>query len=249
VTITTATSKDSAGTVPQAVWSALGTVRDPELDEPLTDLGFVAHCEVTDAKDGAEVAVQLRLPTYFCAPNFAFLMVADAHDAVTAVPGVSHVAVELIDHFAADAINQGVAARSGFVGTFGDEAASELDDLRADFLRKAVLAGTDRVCRAVITAGADPATLGRLTLGDAPAGDDLERLRARRRELGLPHADNAPLVLDPVTGNGVEDPAVRRHLGLARLTRVSQEANSGVCRGMLLARYPGARDTGESGEE
>ncbi|TDP94817.1 metal-sulfur cluster biosynthetic enzyme [Labedaea rhizosphaerae] len=254
----------AARTVSEAVWAALGTVRDPELDEPLTDLGFVARCAVTggdagatDATDaaGAEVAVQLRLPTYFCAPNFAFLMVADAHDAVSAVPGVGRVVIELIDHFAADSINQGVAARAGFVGTFGDEAADELDDLRADFLRKAVLAGTDRVCRAVLAAGADPATLGRLTLGDAPASADRERLRDRRRELGLPSTDDAPLVLDPATGNGVEDPAVRRHLGLARLTRVSQEANSGVCRGMLLARYPGTQaigqvgHTGESGEE
>ncbi len=32
--------------------------------------------------------MRLRLPTYFCAPNFAFLMVADAYDAVSAVPGV-----------------------------------------------------------------------------------------------------------------------------------------------------------------
>jgi metal-sulfur cluster biosynthetic enzyme len=236
----------AARTVHDAVWAALGTVRDPELDEPLTDLGFVARCEVTQE---GQAAVQLRLPTYFCAPNFAFLMVADAHDAVSAVPGVQRVVVELIDHFAAEAINQGVAARSGFVGTFGDEAADELDGLRADFLRKAVLAGTDRVCRAVIVAGADPATLGRLTLGDAPASDDRERLRARRRELGLPSTDRDPLVLDPATGHGVEDPAVRRHLGIARLTRVSQEANSGVCRGMLLARYPGTHHTGESGEE
>ena len=82
-----------------------------------------------------------------------------------------------------------------------------------------------------------------------PVTADRERLRERRRELGLPSTDRDPLVLDPVTGNGVEDPAVRRHLGLARLTRVSQEANSGVCRGMLLARYPGIRHTGESGEE
>ena len=29
----------------------------------------------------------LRLPTFFCAPNFSFLMVADAYDAVSAVPG------------------------------------------------------------------------------------------------------------------------------------------------------------------
>ena len=38
-----------------------------------------------------------------------------------------------------------MAARAGFVGSFEGEAAGELDELRADFLRKAVLAGTDQV--------------------------------------------------------------------------------------------------------
>jgi hypothetical protein len=76
-----------------------------------------------------------------------------------------------------------------------------------------------------------------LTMGDAPANGDRERLRARRRELGLPHSDGDPLVIDPATGAGVDQAGMRRHLGLARLTRVSQEANSGVCRGMLRARY------------
>lgn len=217
-----------------AVWSALATVLDPELDESLTDLGFVSRCDVTP---GGEALIRLRLPTYFCAPNFAFLMVADAYDAVSSVPGVRTTVVELDDHFAADAINRGVAARAGFVGTFGDEAADELDGLRADFVRKAVLAGTDRVCRAMITAGADPANLATATLGDAPAGGDRERLRARRRELGLPNTDRDPLVIDPATGAGIDPAGLRRHLGIARLTRVSQEANSGVCRGMLRARY------------
>ena len=64
------------------MWRALDTVRDPELDEPVTSLGFVSSCTVGD--DGA-AEVHLRLPTYFCAPNFAFLMVADAFDAVSAV--------------------------------------------------------------------------------------------------------------------------------------------------------------------
>ena len=59
-------------------------MRDPELDEPITTLGFVASCVVS--QDG-RAAVRLRLPTYFCAPNFAFLMVADAYDAVTGGPG------------------------------------------------------------------------------------------------------------------------------------------------------------------
>ncbi len=73
-------------TVVSAALAALTTVRDPELDEPITTLGFVASCAVSC--DGRAV-VRLRLPTYFCAPNFAFLMVADAYDAVTAVPGVT----------------------------------------------------------------------------------------------------------------------------------------------------------------
>ncbi|HEY7593838.1 MAG TPA: iron-sulfur cluster assembly protein [Actinophytocola sp.] len=242
----TQTAGDTAA-IRSAVWSALGTVLDPELDEPLTDLGFVSHCEVNPA---GEALVRLRLPTYFCAPNFAFLMVADAYDAVSAVEGVGRTVVELDDHFAADAINRGVAARAGFLGTFAGEAADELDGLRADFLRKAVLAGTDRVCRALVAAGADPASLAGLALGDAPPTADRERLRHRRRELGLPDTDRDPLVLDPATGAGVDEPGMRRHLGLARLTRVSQEANSGVCRGMLRARYPeSARDTATHGQE
>src|ERR1700691_3251825 len=65
--------------------AALETVRDPELDEPVTSLGFVSSCTVS--ADG-DAQVRLRLPTYFCAPNFAFLMVADAYDAVSAQAGV-----------------------------------------------------------------------------------------------------------------------------------------------------------------
>jgi metal-sulfur cluster biosynthetic enzyme len=209
-----------------AVWAALGAVRDPELDEPLTDLGFVARCEVSDV---GHAVVRLRLPTYFCAPNFAFLMVADAYDAVAGVPGLTGLDIRLDDHFASDVINRGVAARQGFVASFEGEAADELDTLRYDFVRKAVLAGTDRVCRSL---GRDPATL---TLGDVPPSPDLDRLRARRRELGLPAEDGDPLLLDPATGMAPVD--AKRHLAFARLTRTSMEANSGVCRGMLRARY------------
>lgn len=228
---------DRTADVRAAVWSALSHVRDPELDDPLTDLGFVSHCEVTDA--GA-AEVRLRLPTYFCAPNFAFLMVADAYDAVSSVPGVATTTVTLEDHFAAEAINRGVAARSGFVTSFAGEAEAELDDLRADFLRKAVLAGTDRVCRQLMTGGIDMTQLADRTLGDVPAGQERERLRERRRELGLPCDDTDALIVDPVSGEPVGAEALRTHLGRARLTRVSQDANAGVCRGMLRARYPEA---------
>jgi metal-sulfur cluster biosynthetic enzyme len=229
----THTVADQTAALKSAVWSALSTVRDPELDEPLTDLGFVSACEV--ARESA--SIRLRLPTYFCAPNFAYLMVADAYDAVSAVPGVTQTEVRLEDHFAAEAINNGVAARSGFVASFEGEAVDELDQLRADFLRKAVYAGTDRVCRSLRSSGVDTAELAGLTLGDVPDSPVKERLKDRRRELGLSYADSAALVIDPESGAAVPPEELVRHLGRARITRVSQEANSGVCRGMLHARY------------
>ena len=216
------------------VLAALETVRDPELDEPITALGFVSSCTVS--ADG-DARVRLRLPTYFCAPNFAFLMVADAYDAVCAVPGVRSTEVSLEDHFASDAINGGVAAQAGFAASFDGEAVSELHGLRADFLRKAVMAGTDQVCRPLLQAGVSRADLLAMTLGEVPASGALDRLRQRRAELGLASGASAPLLIDPVTGERVREDAVPVHLHRARTTRISIEANSSICRGMLRHRY------------
>jgi metal-sulfur cluster biosynthetic enzyme len=212
----------------------LDTVRDPELDEPVTELGFVSSCTVSAAGD---VQVRLRLPTYFCAPNFAFLMVADAYDAGSALAGVRHVEVLLDDHFASEAINSGIAARSGFAESFGDLADGELDQLRTDFVRKAVLAGTDRVCRPLLAAGRTMDDLAEMTLRDVPPSPELDRLRARRAELGLPAGDDSALLVDATSGEAVGVQALPLHLRKARLTRVNTEANGSVCRGMLSHRY------------
>ncbi|OZM72489.1 metal-sulfur cluster biosynthetic enzyme [Amycolatopsis antarctica] len=224
---------------------ALATVRDPELDESIVPLGFVASCEVSD--DG-DATVTLRLPTYFCAPNFAFLMVADAYDAVSALEGLRCVRVELEDHFAAAIINEGVAARAGFAGSFGEEAAGELDELRAGFLRKAVLAGTEQVCRPLLAEGRTPGELADMTLAEIPPSARLDRLRGRRAELGLPAGPSAPLLLDPATGTAVAAEGLPLHLRKARTVRVGIEANTGICRGMLRHRYstPGQGEAGEA---
>ena len=182
--------------------------------------------------------VRLRLPTYFCAPNFAFLMVADAYDALVATPGVLAAEVDLEDHFASDAINAGVAAQAGFVASFDGEAVAELGDLRAQFLRKAVMAGTDIVCRPLLAAGATPERLRELTLGDVPPSPELTRLRERRAELGLPAGDDAPLLVDPQTGAAVAADAVPLHLRKARVTRAGIDANTSICSGMFRHRYP-----------
>jgi metal-sulfur cluster biosynthetic enzyme len=220
--------------------AALDTVRDPELDEPVTSLGFVASCTVS--ADGV-ADVRLRLPTYFCAPNFAFLMVADAYDAVSRVEGVRRTEVVLEDHFASDAINKGVSARSGFVESFGDLANAELDELRAQFLRKAVLAGTDRVCRPLLAAGRTAGELAELTLGEVPPSADRERLRSRRAELGLPSGLDSALLVDATTGEAVGAEGLPLHLRRAQLTRVSIDANGEVCRGLLSRRYASSAKT------
>lgn len=217
-----------------AVLAALDAVRDPELDEPVTELGFVSSCTVST--DG-HAQVRLRLPTFFCAPNFAFLMVADAYDAVSGVAGVRRTEVILEDHFASEAINSGIAARSGFAESFDGLAAGELDELRTDFVRKAMLAGTDRVCRPLLSAGRTTDDLAELTLGDVPPSADLERLRSRRAELGLPSGDESALLVDAVTGEAIGAQALPLHLRRARLTRVNTEANGSMCRGMLSHRY------------
>jgi metal-sulfur cluster biosynthetic enzyme len=236
----TLTSDTPPTTLVGGVWEALRTVRDPELDADVVSLDFVAECSVTP--DGI-AHVRLRLPTYFCAPNFAFLMVADAWDAVSQVDGLVDVDVVLIDHFASDAINSGVAARAGFVGSMAGtevgEAVEELHELRRTFTERAMMAGTDLVVRPLVRAGTTPEEVAGMTLGDA-AGiadtDDLRRLRARRRELGIPADDDAPLVVDPV-GRTVGIDAMPLHLRKARSYQVGVDANTSICRGQLAARY------------
>lgn len=227
-------------TLRDSVWQALGTVLDPELDEPVTDLDFVASCTVSG--DGV-ATVRLRLPTFFCAPNFSFLMVADAYDAVSAVEGVTRAEIILQDHHASPEINGGVAAHAGFVETFDGEADADLAELRRYFLEKAVVAGQDRVAQPLVDAGAGPDELATTTLGQVPPSPALDRLRARRALLGLPAGDEATLLIHP-DGSPVAVAQVPLHLRRARLTRLGIEANGDMCRSFLATRYAGSASAG-----
>ena len=220
-----------------SVLAALGTVRDPELDEPVTDLGFVSSLEI----DGDTVRVRLRLPTYFCAPNFAYLMVADAQAAVAGVPGVRAAEVALDDHFTADEINQGVAARRSFRASFTGMADGELDALRTVFRRKALLNRQQRLLHELLAAGMTVEELGRLRVGDVPPSPALAAYLDRRAELGLDCSPGAPLVVD-AAGASIPAERLEGHLRFARLTAVSIEGNAGLCRGLLATRYGLPRD-------
>ena len=215
-----------------AVWDALSTVRDPELDEPITALGFVTSSDT----DAGTARIRLRLPTYFCAPNFAYMMVADAYDAVAGVDGVDRVDVSLDDHFASEQINAGVAAKAGFTDAFPGESHDELEELRVVFLRKSHTASTERVSKTMMRDGMSLEQLCDARLADVPPSEDLDRLLRRRVDLGLAHGPDAFLLVDD-DGVRVRPEKADVHLRYARSVRVSAEWNSGHCRSMLVTRY------------
>ena len=220
-------------TLGERVLAALGTVYDPELDEPITTLGFVGSCVVTASGD---VEVRLRLPTPQCAPNFAFLMAADARSAVRRLPGVRTVTVALEDHYTGDEINAAVGRGAGFESAFPGETAGDLDALRELFRRKALLARQARLCEALLASGESAETVVALRVADLPASADAARCVALRAALGLPHGAGAPAL---VAGDGAPLAAgeLRTWLRRARLVTLSLEANGGICRDLLRTRY------------
>jgi metal-sulfur cluster biosynthetic enzyme len=222
------------------VLDALSGVRDPELDEPVTDLGFVSNLEI----EGDAVSVRLRLPTYFCAPNFAYLMVADAREAVRSVPGVRRASVILEDHYASEELNAGGTLDEAFPG---ETEGPDLEELRTVFRRKSFVSRQEQLCRALLSEGRSPLELAAMRLGDMPPSQDLHKYLERRRELGLDVSESAPLVVDP-DGNRVPEDAVVQHLRFAKTVRVSIEGNAGLCRGLLETRYGGERGVGERPE-
>lgn len=222
-------------TTVQQVLGALAGVRDPELDEPLTDLGFIAGVRIHEAR----VQVRLRLPTYFCAPNFAWLMADDAKAAVLALDGVQAAEVRLEDHFAAEEINGAASLEHAFPGRSN----GELSDLRDVFVRKSFVARQARLCDALLRAGRTPDAVAALRLSDLEPGPDVSRCVELRAELGIDDSPDAPAFVLP-DGRELDAGGLKRWLRVARLVRLSVEGNAGICRALLKTRY-GIRDPEE----
>lgn len=224
------------GVLEREAMAALAAVLDPELDEPITDLGFVRSLS---AGTRGDVVVHLRLPTSFCSPSFAYLMASDAKDALTALPRVRSVVVQLDDHHDSDLINRGLAADAGYRGTFAAEAEDSLDCLRETFRRKAHTAAMERALTALLRSdpGLSENDLYQVTLGDLPDAPTTEALRRRRAALGL-GTDAGSRVLVDGTGASYPQHEVPLRLRMARSVRVSIDGNAHFCRGLLRTRYP-----------
>jgi metal-sulfur cluster biosynthetic enzyme len=242
------------------VWAQIGEVTDPELDRPLDALGFVDQVEI----HGDEVQVRLRLPTYWCAANFAYMMAADLRDRIGQAPGVAHVVVQVADHFAGTEISVGVNCSQPFSAVFPGDADGELDELRRTFAVKAFLVRQEQMLRALLRAGVSAERVTRLTRADlvVEGADVLARVEARasdgseqtwirapslartyamwrkkRAALSLPEPPgDAPCF---TTADGAEIPAdaLPEHLRSARMVRLNGAFNTLLCTGLHAVRY------------
>lgn len=229
-------------TTRERVFDALGTVYDPELDERITSLRFVSSVEI-DTDGGVEVS--LRLPTPQCAPNFAFLMAADARRAVRRLPGVRTVSIKLEDHYTSEEINGALARGEGFTGAFpGETDDDELEGLRSLFTRKALIARQSHVCEGLVADGASLEVLAACRVRDLPDSAEARRCLEIRVELGIGADPDAPAFVQP-GGEAVLAQDMQRWLRMGRLVRTSLEANGGICRSLLQFRHNLAADPEE----
>ena len=215
------------------VLEALSQVHDPELDEPITSLGFVTSCEVSP---GGDVKILLRLPTPQCAPNFAYLMAADARNVVRRLPDVDRIEVRLEDHYTSEEINAAIARGEGFAGAFpGETDDDQLDALRELFQRKALVARQARLCEALLAAGARPEQVTARCLADLPDDVDGQRCVELRSQLRISCDSDSPAFVAP-NGEPVAAHELTRWLRKARLVRTSLDVNGGICRSLLQIR-------------
>jgi metal-sulfur cluster biosynthetic enzyme len=221
------------------VWRQLETVTDPELDEPVTALEFVTRADV-DADNC--VHVEFRLPTYWCAANFSFLMADDMRSAVKELPWVADVSIVLGEHMYADKINAGLAHGLNFQETFGAEADGDLDEVRRTFLLKAFQRRQAALLAHLIEEGHNAAGLVEMTLDElvgskvSEAGSRLRTRYLERRPTVFASIGASRAFID-TDGDPLQAETLPTYVRTLRRVDVNAEFNSALCRGLLHARF------------
>lgn len=221
------------------VWACLQGVTDPELDESVIELNFVTNADV-DASN--HVHIGFRLPTYWCAANFSFLMADDMRRAVSELDWVEGVTVVLGEHMYADKINLGLAHGLSFEETFGSEADGNLDELRQIFLVKAFQRRQVTLLNYLTAAGHLPEKIIELTLSDleclsleAEGQKLVQRYFERRHVVGPIRPDAFAFITSEGTALKSENYAT--YVSGLRRVGVNAEFNGALCRGLLAVRF------------
>jgi metal-sulfur cluster biosynthetic enzyme len=221
------------------VWAALGTVTDPEIDESVTVLEFVSSMAV-DANNA--VSIEFRLPTYWCAPNFAFLMASDMRDAVAELDWVNGIAVKLLDHFSAELINRGVALKQEFRDAFPGETDDDLQLIRQKFLGKAFERRQELLMRYLLGVGQKPEWMAQASMKEL-MGLSLDSEGMRLRTLYIfawrrlhPSWGEEDLVFVMLNGVPLDPTQLSSYLRKVAGVRRNAEFNGLICRSLLAER-------------
>lgn len=233
------------------VWACLDRVMDPELDEPITDMGFVEAVSVTGA---SEVTVLFRLPTYWCSPNFAFLMAEGIKREVEQLPWVHRAIVRLEDHMAAEEMNAAVNAGGTFADAFAElRGGEDLSALREKFDCKAFQRRQEVVIKALLAAGHPVASLLSMTLGTLQqvVFDDAEAARQNVRYLDLLQVKALAILPGDLAilnyeGTVIAEQDFKQYMDLLRSVRINMEFSGSLCRGLKRSRYKEADMSGET---
>ena len=221
------------------VWDRLRGVIDPELDESVVDLGFVSY---VDVEADEKVRVGFRLPTYWCAANFSYLMADDMRLAIGALPWVGEVEVTIGEHMCAEKINDGLKRGLSFAEAFGDEADDDLGALRRTFLVKAFQRRQCALLDHLIAAGFSAAQLVDMSLKELSAADlddtgsALRRRYFERRGV-VGEADAAARAFVDAEGDRLQAETLGVYMRAMRRVGVNAEFNGALCRGLLRERF------------
>jgi metal-sulfur cluster biosynthetic enzyme len=220
------------------VWRVLDRVNDPELDEAITEMGFVDQVTVK----GRDVAVEFRLPTYWCSPNFAYLMAEGVRREVSALPWVARVTVLLRDHMFCDKVNAGVNGGLSFAAAFGT--GEDLGELRAKFEAKAFQRRQESVILRLRAMGFADAAIAAMTVAELDAvdfeGGEAAGQKPRYRELLVAKGLAArpwDLAFRTWDGAALTAEGLAGYLATLRQVRINMEFNGALCRGLKSTRY------------
>ena len=221
----------------------LKTVFDPELDESIVDLGFISNIEI---KPNFHVSIELKLPTYFCSANFAWIMCYDSKKAIEKLSWVLDVEVELVDHFVMNKVNKGLKNNETFSSIFGANKANDITKLRIKFDKKAYLNRQSLLIqflrkKNLLDSEIVNMTLDNLTIFASKFYDDefnknLRRYKTLKEKL-IKNKKNINFAFLDLDGSKIHENNLLEYLRTLRRTTGSITANSEMCKILMKERY------------
>lgn len=236
----------------RAIEKRLNSVTDPELDRSIVELEYIDAIEISEEA----LEVSFTLPTAWCSPAFAWMMMADARNALASDLAIEDVTIRLCDHMHATEINKGVNNEIAFEEAFED-ADDSIEDVRRTLNGKARLARQYRAISALLEAGLREEQIIRLTRREIDLGDDgravvrvddtiricvdgepIRRYLEKATETGVLTTDSDPLFVT-LEGENISPPEFEMVHKRGRLAETNMASQKHVCENLGEARIGG----------